>query len=511
MKLLVINFKENYNGKLEILQKACEFSQVQLVSCLDPELVKQPELLLEWLKTNNFQAVIHRNEHGRLFADSSLPWIRFLLANKFPVLSVDFGYLGHYQTFMFDYYDEHLRSSIHQDWEQLSRINWDNAPDYVKQYRNEVFQKVSRADNSLYAGKVAIWMQWNAKLLRPELGHKTQAEWVNDVVGRLKAVGKQAVLKHNNVVHSELYEQTVPLIDPEVPIVCDRKKLLKKSPRLIHDRFANYNLVAGCDYHVILCSSVSNLMTLCNKPVIAMGGSWFNALDVFHESADPTEALTKPTINRLARDKWLNWWLQRQAPMESSAQRLFEIAEKALAYWSRPTGELWKYEYIYANPELYPNYGSSNHGKKALPMVQELNPESIIDIGCGGNEFKQSVMSLLPKCRVIGADPASPKADVRAPAHKLPIVDKDFNLLTAFDVLEHIPEHELQQVFTEFQRVSTFFLFRIAQKDSRKKVFGQTLHPTIHPVDWWLEQLKPFVIGFKQLNGYILGQWKELP
>lgn len=509
MKILIVNFKSNYVEKLEQLKRACQGSKVSLESLTDETLTSQPEALLEYLKANQFDAVLHRNEHGRLFADSSVDWVRYLVSQRFPVLNVDFGYLSHYDTFMFDYYDEQLRSSIHQEWAKLEpKVKWSQAPQYVQDYRNEVFRRVARADNSLYTGKVAIWMQWNAKLLRPELGTFSQAEWVNNVAERLQALGKQVVVKHNAVIHSELYEQTVPKIKAGIPILCDREKLREKSPQLIFDKFANWNLVAGCDYHVILSSSVSNILTLCNKPVIAMGGSWFNALDIFSESADPKASLVKPTINRSAREKWINWWLSRQALKESCSDVLFETATKAIAFWHSTTGELWKYDYIYANPKRYPNYGSSNHGKAALPLVQDLKPSSVVDIGCGGNEFLKGLKSLLPDCKTVGVDPCSPKADVKASAQRLPFEAKSFQLLTSFDVLEHIQEAELPQVFKEFQRVSEYFCFCIAQKDSQKKVFNQTLHPTIKPLNWWKAQLQPYIIGCREVNGYLIGQWQ---
>ena len=508
MKILIANTKATYVGKLTLLQEACKGSKLELETLTQTELLANPSGLHQYLIEHNFDAVLHRNEHGRLFADGSLEWVRYLIAQRFPVLSVDFGYLSHYKTFMFDFYDAQLRSSIHEEWSSIKPVDWDAAPAYIQEYRSSTFKSVARADNSKYAGSVGIWMQWNAKLLRPELGSMTQAEWINDVATRLEKLGKSVIVKHNAVTHSELYEHTVPKIRKSIRIICDKEKLLEHSPRLEYDRFANFNMVAGCDYHVILSSSVSNLMVLCNKPVIAMGGSWFNALDVFSESVDPQAPLTRPTINRAARDKWLAWWLNRHVPMAESASALEKVLLKAKAYFSRPEGELWKYDYIYTHPEEFPHYGSSNHGLKAIPLLTELDPTSLIDVGCGGNEFKTLLAKTLPNCTVIGVDPASPKADIKATAQKLPFDNKAAMVITAFDVLEHIEEKDVPKTFIEFQRVSKFFVFRIAQRDSRLRVHGLTLHPTVHPTAWWLNQLNSLIAWVKVVDGYILGEWK---
>lgn len=506
MKILILSPKEIYKGKLKLFAESCKTFGYETVT-----LETIPEDVVAYVLKGKFDAVIHRNEHGRLFADKCLNAMYALVKAKIPALSLDLGYFSHYKSFMLDFYVETpdgLRSSIYNDWNDLpERVDWKSAPAYIQDYRNEVFKNIARADNTKHAGKVAIWMQWTTDLLRPELGKMHQSTWVNQLIEKLKAQGKVPVLKHNPVIAKGLYDHTVPLISQDTTIFCDREKQVETCPRLVYDKHANWNLVAGCDYHIVLCSSVTNILCLAKKPVIAMGQSWFNALGIFEEPIVFPDRLQKPLIDNAKREKWMNWWLSRQAQFDDIPLLLKPLVEKAQRVYNEPSGELWKYDYIYARPEEFPNYGGSMHGKKALPIVLDLAPTSLIDVGCGTNNFISYVKQHLPKLEAIGVDPSAPQADVKAIAQKLPVANKQFVLLTCFDVLEHIEISDIPSTLKEFQRVSHAFLFRVAIKDSKIKVLGHSLHPTVKPISWWIEQLKPLAKTIQEKDGYLFGVW----
>jgi len=290
--------------------------------------------------TDGYTALMHRNEHGRLFADSSLKWIRRALEKRLPVLSFDFGYIDHYNTFMFDFYLEDLRSSIVIDWKSVSsEIKWDKSQKYAKKYRNKILEKVATNDGSEFHGCVGIWMQWNADLLRDELfidGRNNQWEWVNLVSKKIRDLGFKPVVKMNIVDHSEIYNETVPKIDPGIPLISERTKIVDSNKgRVYFDKEVNWKMTAGCAYHVFMSSSVSHILALTNKPVIAMGESWFNGLGIFEEPRSWSEPLIKPIVNMDARRKWLNWWLERQCQHVDSASVLSMVHDKALNYYGR--------------------------------------------------------------------------------------------------------------------------------------------------------------------------------
>jgi hypothetical protein len=232
---------------------------------------------------------------------------------------------------MFDYYRRpDLSSGIHDEWATLSDVvDWTAAPKSVQRFREGVLEKVKTADSKKYAGTVGVWMQWNTDLLRPELGRMKQWQWLNLVCRKLGDLGLYATVKMGLVDHTEVYRDTTPNVEPWIDLVCDRASVAKSNERAIYDKQANWRMVAGCDYHVILCSSVSHIMVLTDKPVIAMGQSWFNALGVFQEPVEWVSDLTKPVVDLSARAKWLNWWLRHQCAWEDSAKKLTEVYELA--------------------------------------------------------------------------------------------------------------------------------------------------------------------------------------
>lgn len=333
MKFLVVNSKENYAGKLKILTEECAKKKLAL------DLWDKDEKtgVVNYAKEAGYAAIIHRNEHGRLFADGSYSWVKESVTSGFPVISVDFGYLDHYKTFMFDYYrNPDLSSGIHDEWDKIpDKIEWKKTPRYIKNFRSEIFEKIAKADNSQYAGKVGVWMQWNANLLRPELGGLKQWEWINKVCQKIVDVGFEPIVKMNLVDHSEIYKQTIPYVAPWIKLICDKPKVAESNQRAWYDKNANWKMLAGCSYHIIMCSSVSHSMVLAQKPVIATGQSWFNALNVFAEPVEWNSPFVKPSINHSARNKWINWWLSRQCKFEDSAETLLRVFNLATKHFNK--------------------------------------------------------------------------------------------------------------------------------------------------------------------------------
>jgi SAM-dependent methyltransferase len=173
--------------------------------------------------------------------------------------------------------------------------------------------------------------------------------------------------------------------------------------------------------------------------------------------------------------------------------------------------ELAKYKGIYSgeNPR-YRGYGSSNHGARALPIVEKWMPESLLDVGCGHNHFVKSVLALAQPPRVAtGVDFACPGADILADATALPFEAKQFDTLTAFDMLEHVLPEQVDTVLSEFARVSRRFIFSISYVPSVIKWNGENLHPTVQPESWWLRRIMKAGGAFIKKEGhYITGEWQ---
>ena len=172
--------------------------------------------------------------------------------------------------------------------------------------------------------------------------------------------------------------------------------------------------------------------------------------------------------------------------------------------------EIDKYKGIYANPHSFPRYGHSNHGSKAVRIIQKWNVTSLLDVGCGYNEFAAQIKQAVPAVRAIGVDPACPGADLCAEATRLPFQDKEFTVVTSFDMLEHLPECEVEVALAEMARVSSTFIFSISYVASVNKWQGQTLHPTVRPETWWIEKIMKAGGMHIDKNGrYITGHWQN--
>lgn len=165
-------------------------------------------------------------------------------------------------------------------------------------------------------------------------------------------------------------------------------------------------------------------------------------------------------------------------------------------------GEKWKYDEIYKNTNG--SYGKTNHGKNAYSFLPK-EPVSLVDVGCGHNNFIKDSPFDKEKNNLIGVDFSCKSADVIADASNLPFKDNSFVWITAFDVLEHIPENQIIKTLQEFKRVAQCFCFSISYRDSITRASdGSTLHPTVKPESWWIETISKFGIVTKQ-NEYLIG------
>ncbi len=173
--------------------------------------------------------------------------------------------------------------------------------------------------------------------------------------------------------------------------------------------------------------------------------------------------------------------------------------------------EQTKYEGIYGSKSDFPSYGHSNHGRYALDLLDILKPKSLLDVGCGYNEFVHEAKKRQPHIRAVGMDFACPGADLIGDACSIPFQDKNFDLITSFDVLEHLRTEQVNIALAEMARVSCQFLLSICYCDSHYRWQGSTLHPTVQPESWWIDRLLQAgatAIETHALKArYIMGQW----
>lgn len=179
--------------------------------------------------------------------------------------------------------------------------------------------------------------------------------------------------------------------------------------------------------------------------------------------------------------------------------------QKAFVLHKR-AGEIEKYQGIYANPSAYRGYGHSNHGRGAAALMEGI--KSLCDIGCGHNEFVKTQRTLRADMPAVGVDFACPGADVQAAATALPFVDKQWDMLTSFDMLEHLLPEEVGPALREFARVSSRFCFSICYRASVITWQGANLHPTVQPESWWVGEIsRAGGVNIRKVGNYLTGDW----
>ena len=160
--------------------------------------------------------------------------------------------------------------------------------------------------------------------------------------------------------------------------------------------------------------------------------------------------------------------------------------------------------------KAFPKYGSSNHGKNAYNIVLNFSPLTVIDLGCGDNSFLKKISK--NNIETIGVDFVHEKADILRPMHDTGIKSNTANVVTAFDALEHLIPEEIDEVLKEMYRITKpkgHFVFSISTRKSEYTVKGGNLHPTVQPIEWWIEKIERYgtILEFSP-NKYLVGYWR---
>ena len=136
------------------------------------------------------------------------------------------------------------------------------------------------------------------------------------------------------------------------------------------------------------------------------------------------------------------------------------------------------------------NYGGTNHGRHAYATVVAWQPRFVVDFGCGDNAFIREMRRR--GIDGLGVDFVNEEADILAPMHKVPLASDIVDVVTSFDAVEHLLPEDVDPVLSEMKRIavpSGRFIFSICTRPSRITIDGENLHPTVQPIEWWLERI----------------------
>lgn len=147
-----------------------------------------------------------------------------------------------------------------------------------------------------------------------------------------------------------------------------------------------------------------------------------------------------------------------------------------------------KYERIYAtNPR---RYGKRDHGRESHDIVLGLMPNTLLDVGCGKGRYVEWAKKAGIEAE--GLDIASGYG-INGDVCDMPFDDNSFDVVTAFDVLEHLREGDLHRGLLEMARVaSNFWVLSIGYGPSRLKFPSEAIQ--LHPIavkdpNWWIPHL----------------------
>lgn len=152
-----------------------------------------------------------------------------------------------------------------------------------------------------------------------------------------------------------------------------------------------------------------------------------------------------------------------------------------------------------------------NWGKPFYDDIKMLQVSSVCDVGCGNGMFVNDMVSMGMK-EVYGVDLVTVAMNLvikndgieyhDSVANNLPLEDNSVDLLTAFDVLEHIAPSEVESSLEEFARVSKkYMMFSISHRQSGEEHEGENLHLTVQPFDWWSEKISKHATLLKRFPG----------
>jgi ubiquinone/menaquinone biosynthesis C-methylase UbiE len=150
-------------------------------------------------------------------------------------------------------------------------------------------------------------------------------------------------------------------------------------------------------------------------------------------------------------------------------------------------------------------------GTYTIEFINNLNPTTVLDLGCGDNQYKDFIPAL------IGIDITNPHADIKADISKLSYQNDSVDAIICFGSINFGDESVIAQQLTEVFRVlkpGGYAIFRGNMKDhsdDQELYYGWSEEL----VTAWTARLNiqlhegPEVVARTNVNGTVNNNWKD--
>lgn len=157
-----------------------------------------------------------------------------------------------------------------------------------------------------------------------------------------------------------------------------------------------------------------------------------------------------------------------------------------------------QYKQYHSKADKYPGNSFRNGYQHITDLIRETQAQTVLDYGCGkGEQYK-----VQKRHEVWGIgmptlyDPAVPEFET--------LPDQMFDGIYSTDVMEHIPEEVIPEVFDWiFNHANKFVFLGISTQPARAILpNGENAHCTVKPISWWADQIKKHKPVYTHLKCY---------
>jgi len=442
--------------------------------------------------------------------------INYAKDNNIKVSSHEQGWFPHYQTLHFDPLGFSSHSLLAKSRLDNIDINIDKIKDIIKNYKNTFAVN----ENIFKLNKPYIL------LITQHTGDATIQHDYNDFESWQKIIDfADKIKKKNELLVIKINPQNVKSKDV---MILPHGSIAIQNKCFNNDLLANANAVIGVNSTMLYEASL-----LYDKPVIALGDSWFNCHPEVVQKAkiiDENIEIRQPSEKDISyRKKMFYIMTKMQTPIISSSLRTrvkdflmkHEQANsiKKIEDWMLPfentdfepylNKEVSIKKKIFIKKHLGGHRGRSHIDEITLDyLVDKYNIKTMVDVGCGPG--KQVELAIAKGLKAEGID-GDPDLDIYNKSYYIkhdytesPLKTKKYDLCWSVEFLEHVEEKYIPNFF------ETIIQCKIACVTFALPGKGGYHHVNCQTQDYWIKVFHQYGFQFNEKETSIIRKNSKL-